>query len=201
VGASLRKDRVRLSATRDAAAGHLEIAEAVTAALETLSADLFARVTEAIETQLTAAVQDVLGQPLRVRAKREGVKRGVAALRFVIERDGEEEDILRGQGGSVANVLSVSLRLLAIKTLNADEHRPFLVLDEQDCWLRPDLIDRFARLISDAGRVLGVQTLVISHHQRSAFERYADRIYQFVPSPSGVQVRDVTPKPHSADGE
>ena len=102
-------------------------------------------------------------------------------MRFWIERDGAEEDIMKGQGGSVANLLSVGLRMFALTTLDEQQHQRFLVLDEQDCWIRPDLVPRLVKIVHEAGKALGFQTLMISHHEVSSFIEYADRIYQFTP--------------------
>lgn len=161
----------------------------VEAALKTLSDQMFGQVVEALESTLTLALQEVLEQPLRFKVER-SYKRSVATLDFHIERDGKPEDILRGQGGSVANVLSVGLRLLALTRLDSGVHRRFLVLDEQDCWLRPDLVPRFVRIVHDAADALGFQVLMISHHEVAAFRQYADRIYQFTPTPEGVRVSE-----------
>ena len=77
------------------------------------------------------------------------------------------------------------VQLLA--TLEEQRHRRFLVLDEQDCWLRPDLVPRLVKVVHDAGRALGFQVLMISHHDLAAFESYADRIYRLTPTPEGVR--------------
>ena len=103
-------------------------------------------------------------------------------------RGGNREDVLRGQGGSVTNILSVGLRMFALTTLDEKSHRRFLVLDEQDCWLRPDLVPRLIKIVRDAGKALGFQVIVISHHDTAAFERYADRIYRFAPKDGSVEV-------------
>jgi len=112
-----------------------------------------------------------------MRAKAD-YKRGAAVVEFSIEREGNSEDIMRGQGGSVANILSVGLRMFALSTLDETDHRRFLVLDEQDCWLRPDIVPRLVKIVHEAAHGLGFQVLMISHHDIALFERYADRIYQ-----------------------
>lgn len=162
----------------------------VEAALKALSDQMFGQVVETLESTLTMALQEVLEQPLLLKVDR-SYKRGVVTLDFHIEREGQAEDILRGQGGSVANVLSVGLRLLALTRLDSRVHRRFLVLDEQDCWLRPDLVPRFVRIVHDAAEALGFQVLMISHHDVAAFRQFADRIYQLTPSPQGVRVAEL----------
>jgi hypothetical protein len=178
---------------------YLGIADAVTEALETLNQRLFRELLELVEEKLTIALQEVLDQPVSFHA-RVGFKRNAAAVEFWIERDGNEEDVYHGQGGSVANVLSVGLRMFALTTQDESEHRRFLVLDEQDCWLRPDLVPTLVKIVHDAGHALGFQVLMISHHDTAIFERYADRIYRFVPVGEGA-VRVERAGGEGADGE
>ncbi len=169
----------------------LEIADRTSVALETLSKSLFEEVLGVLETNLTRAIQEVLGQPIKFKSNAD-FKRGAAAVNFSIERDGNTEDVLRGQGGSVQNVLSVGLRMFALATLNPDQHRQFLVLDEQDCWLRPELVPRLVNIVHRAARELGFQVLMISHHDVGLFEKYADKIYRLSPKNATVEVDVMT---------
>jgi len=198
-----RDDRVRQSqrlANRfDELHQYLGVADKVTAALEQLNQQLFQQLLGIVQEKLTLALQEILEQPIQFKAVAD-FKRGGATVEFTIERDGNPEDIIRGQGGSVANVLSVGLRMFALTTLDETRHRRFLVLDEQDCWLRPDLVPRLVKMVHDAGQALGFQVLMISHHDVSIFERYADRIYEFVPDGKGaVDVRLVESQPAEMD--
>jgi hypothetical protein len=178
---------------------YLGIIESVTAALEQLSDQLFKQLLSVVEDKLTIALQEILEQPIKFHATPEFKRKG-ATVEFSIERDGNREDVLRGTGGSVANILSVGLRLFALTTLDEQRHRRFLVLDEQDCWLRPDLVPRLVKIVHDAGHALGFQVLMISHHDVATFERYADRIYEFIPRGSdGVEVREIAAQPPEPD--
>ena len=156
---------------------YLAISESVSDALELLSEKLFQETLATIQDKLSIALQEILEQPIRLVATASWKNRA-AAVDFHIERDGHAEDIMKGQGGSVANILSIGLRMFALTNLDPNEHRPFLVFDEQDCWLRPDLVPALVRIIRDASRALGFQVLMISHHDREVFEQYADRIYR-----------------------
>ena len=158
----------------------LEVAERTTTALELLSKSLFEKVLGVLEENLTRAIQEVLGQPIEFKSNAD-FKRGAAAVNFSIQRDGNSEDVLRGQGGSVQNVLSVGLRMFALATLDPNEHRPFLVLDEQDCWLRPELVPKLVNIVHRAAKDLDFQVLMISHHDVALFEKYADKIYRLSP--------------------
>ena len=178
---------------------YLGVATDVTAALEQLNETLFRQTLSAVEEKLTIALQEILEQPIRLRADAD-FKRGGATVDFYIERDSNREHILRGQGGSVANVLSVGLRMFALATLDEAEHRRFLVLDEQDCWLKPELVPRLVKMVHDAGRALGFQVLMISHHDPEPFHRYADRMYRLVPGgEDGVSVERLDVAPHAED--
>jgi hypothetical protein len=198
--AALGRARDELAARRQQIGRYLAISEPVEDALDKLSEKLFGQIISAIEAKLTEALREVLEQPITLKVDREW-KRGGVTMSIHVERDGQREDIVRGQGGSVANVLSVGLRLLALMTLDRGKHRRFLVLDEQDCWLRPDLVPRLVKIVYEVGRHLGFQVLMITHHDPAPFEQFADRIYRFVPTPTGVQVRLSRTPPLTADRE
>ena len=170
----------------------MDIADQVTTALDTLSHDLFERELRDIESTLTKALQEVLEQPIQFKSKAE-FRRDAAHVDFSIERNGNTEDIMKGQGGSVANIVSVGLRMFAVTRLDQNRHRRFLVLDEQDCWLHPDLVPRLVRIVHKAGTALGFQVLMVSHHNVGNFLRYADRVYQLSPDTGdGVGVTQIT---------
>jgi hypothetical protein len=138
-----------------------------------------------LEEKLTAMLQEVLAQPIQLKASTE-FRYGSMNVDFWIERDGNKIDIMDGTGGSVANVLSVGLRLYALATLDPATHGPFLVLDEQDCWLRPDFVPRLVKIVHAAGQALGFQVLMISHHDPAIFSEYSQRIYNLEPRSDGT---------------
>jgi predicted ATPase len=151
--------------------------------LEELSKALFGKILDDVEANLTLAIREILGQDRVVFTERE-VKSNRLQIHFQIRNQGNEEeieDILTGQGGSVCNILSVGLRLIALSQLPDERHRRFLVLDEQDCWIRPALIPRFMKLINEIAEKLSLQLLVISHHPLDLFAGAADRIFELKP--------------------
>jgi len=184
----------RLEGELHATRGFLALAPLAAERLEALSRDLFGEILDEIEAGMTQAIREILGQERRVASVRD-VQRGRLAVAFHIEQDGCEEDILAGQGGSVANILSVSLRLLALSQLDPGHHRPFLVLDEQDCWLKPQLVPRFMGVIRAVAEKLGLQVLVISHHPLDLFAAEARRIFELTPSAAGAVVRALKEEP------
>ena len=127
--------RGKLAGVRD----FLVLAPKARDTLEELSTALFGKILDEVEANLTHAIREILGQDRVVVTERE-VKSNRLQIHFQIRNQGNEEeleDIMAGQGGSVCNILSVGLRLIALSQLPVENHRPFLVLDEQDCWLRP----------------------------------------------------------------
>jgi DNA repair exonuclease SbcCD ATPase subunit len=189
----------RLEENRRTLAGidaFLESQPKVAERLEALCRDLFGEILDEVERNLSYALNEVLGQDLRVVSSRD-VQRGKVTISFGIEREGQPEDILTGQGGSVCNIISVGLRLIALSQLNEKEHRRFLVLDEQDCWIRPDLVPRLMAIIHSIARKLDFQVLVISHHEVNQFREYADRIYRIQPEAAkgaGARVEVLEPE-------
>ncbi|WP_286182004.1 hypothetical protein [Desulfovibrio sp. Huiquan2017] len=164
--------------------GFLDLAPRASDTLEELSTALFGRILDEVEANLTHAIREILGQDRVVVTERE-VKNNRLQIHFLIRNQGREdeiEDIMSGQGGSVCNILSVGLRLIALSQLPEASHRPFLVLDEQDCWLKPGLIPKLMKLIQEIAARLELQLLVISHHPLDLFAGSADRIYELNPN-------------------
>lgn len=172
----------------------LAIAPKAKDTLEELSTALFGKILDEVEANLTHAIREILGQDRVVSTLRE-VKSNRLQIHFQIQNQGKKdeiEDIMTGQGGSVCNILSVGLRLIALSQLPEEQHRPFLVLDEQDCWLKPALIPKFMKLINEIAARLGLQLLVISHHPLDLFANAADRIYELQPDKeSGARIKRV----------
>lgn len=179
---------------------HMEIASEVSDALQHLGKELFEEVLGLMEEKLSKAIEEVLDQPIRFKSEA-AFKSGAAHVSFSVERDGNKEDVQRGQGGSVQNILSVGLRMFALANLDESEHRRFLVLDEQDCWLRPELVPRLVRIVHQAARELEFQVIMISHHDIGLFEKYADKVYRLAPDREGIQIGEVNPQPVEGDAE
>lgn len=91
------------------------------------------------------------------------------ALRIESLNEGCRENIFEGNGGSIANIVSTGLRLIALSRL---EHRKFIILDEPDCWLKPSHVPTFAKIIGDISAQLNIQTIIISHHSWEYFKDY-----------------------------
>lgn len=97
------------------------------------------------------------------------ISRGLPALKIEASNNGNRESILEGNGGSIANIVSTGLRLIALSRMS---NRKFIMLDEPDCWLKPDHIPLFARIIGEISKKLNIQTVIISHHHWKYFKDY-----------------------------
>lgn len=177
---------------------YLSIGDEVTLALKNLSDELFQKLVGTLESQISLALQDVIDHPIRFKAIPKNLRKATV-LEFAIERNGNLEDARRAQGGSVHNVLSVGLRLFALASLNSS-HRGFLVLDEQDCWLRPQLVPKLVEIVYRTAQELGFQVIMISHHDIRLFADNADKIYQLEPRLGTVQAVERSPEAVKIDG-
>ena len=158
----------------------LDLAPRAEARIRELTTALFGEILDDVEANLSHALQEILGQQRTVQSRRE-IKGGRLHVSLYVQSPEGDEDILVGQGGSVCNILSVGLRLIALSRLDAGRHRSFLVLDEQDCWLKPELVPVFMKLIARIAEKLELQVLVISHHPVDLFAVHAKRIYELRP--------------------
>lgn len=141
------------------------------------------------ERLLTSIVEDVLPGTVGVKLNL-GIFRGSPALDILADRNGHPEDILRGNGGALTNVISAGLRFIAVVR---GAKRKFIVLDEPECWVKPDRVAAFVAVIDQMSREIGVQTLMISHHDRSLFEAAGCHMVEIVGNPDdGVEARPHT---------
>ena len=166
-----RRDAIRMRVeelTREIelAKGRLAVRDEVEAFIEAVHGSASRRSLQAFETLLTALVQEVLPgeKPVALDLSTE---RGLASLDICVRRpDGSLEDVLEDNGGALTNVIGMALRLIAV--VKADVAR-FLALDEADCWIAPDRVSSFYRVLEDGAARLGVQCLAVSHHDLSQF--------------------------------
>ncbi|MFZ4575483.1 MAG: DNA repair protein [Phycisphaerales bacterium] len=191
------RDHAELAAVK----GRIDLYPKVAAALQVLSEKLFRELLDTLEQKLTIALQEVLGQPLTFHAEAAADQKSGVTVELKLKLAGKDVSIMDGSGGSVANVLSVGLRMFALASLDPAKHARVLIMDEPDCWLRPDLVPRLAKIIADASRALGFQVILISHHEIGIFRQYADRIIRLEPGPEGVRVEHIDPRESPDAGE
>jgi len=163
---ALRSRRDELTREIELAKGRLAVKDEVEAFIEAVHGSASRRSLSAFETLLTALVQEVLPgeKPVALDLSTE---RGLASLDICVRRtDGTLEDVLEDNGGALTNVIGMALRLIAV--VKADVAR-FLALDEADCWIAPERVSSFYKVLEDGAARLGVQCLAVSHHDLSQF--------------------------------
>jgi DNA repair exonuclease SbcCD ATPase subunit len=182
---ALRERAEALTGEVELAKGRLAAKADVEAFIEAVHGSASRRNLAAFETLLTALVQEVLPGEKNV-ALDLSTERGLAALDICVRRpDGTLEDVLEDNGGALTNVIGMALRLIAV--VKADVAR-FLALDEADCWIAPDRVPAFYKVLEDGAARLNVQCLAVSHHDLSAFAG-AFHIARIVGEPErGVEV-------------
>lgn len=127
---------------------------------------------------LTAIVLDVMDdqdQHIELEASMSSRNRPEVMISSV--KKGVKEDIVRNRGGSINNLVSAGLRIIA---LALSGNRRFVMLDEADCWLRGDLIPKFAQVLGRLSAEMGIQCVYISHHDPDIFRDHGNvvELYQ-----------------------
>jgi AAA domain len=164
---ALRRRAAALTGEVELAKGRLALKGEVEAFIEAAHHSASRRNLAAFETLLTALVQEVLPgeKPVSLDLSTE---RGLPSLDVNLVRpDGSLEDVLEDNGGALTNVIGMALRLIAVVKAGAGR---FLALDEADCWIAPERVPAFYRVLEDGAARLGVQCLAVSHHDLSQFE-------------------------------
>lgn len=188
--ARMDKDIADLRREVGLAKARLALKDDATAVLETVRDRMHQRAVGSYEALLTRLLRETLPeQSLDARIKVElSTKRGVSSISFLLERAaGECESVFSGNGGALTNIVSAGLRLIALYKAR-HTLRPFLVLDEPDCWLAPERIPAFYGVISQAARELGLQVLVITHHDPGILTQMDATFVRLLQAQHGISV-------------
>lgn len=170
--------------TRDvgAAKGRLLIKREVEQFIDEIQSEAGRRRIGSFETLLSALVTEVLPdeKPIALTLSTE---RGMPALDISSRHpSGKLEDVLNDQGGALTNVVVMGLRLIAVMKSGLAR---FVALDEPDCWVAPERVPSFFRVLQDAATRLGLQCLAVSHHDLQKFDPTGARISRIVGVPKG----------------
>lgn len=181
-----------LTRTVGLAKGRVALKGEVQAFLDQIQEEHSRRNVESFEKLLSALADEVIPgiDPIRLDLSTE---RGLPALDITVQRPGgEKSDVYEDQGGALTNVVGAGLRLVAVVKSNL---RRFVVLDEADCWIKPDRVPVFYKVMEDAANRLGIQCLAISHHDVSTFESNI-RVAEIQGRPeTGVKLSNPVPEP------
>ena len=125
------------------------------------------------EKLLTALIEDTLDNNRKIKMNL-AIERGMPALEIYSEKEeGKLEDIYSSNGGSINNIVSVGLRAIS---LIRSKKRRLLILDESDCWLKGDYIPKFGAVIQQLSERLGIQIVMISHHNEEYFSDIRNKL-------------------------
>lgn len=119
------------------------------------------------------------------------IKKSLPALSIALKQNNYLIDAQNAVGGSVTNILSAGLRFIALARSN---HRPFIILDEPDCWLNPNKVSKFTGVLVDLAEDIHMQTILISHHDIKLLDR-VDHILHIYKTPSGISSQYLTDEP------
>lgn len=144
-----------------AAKGRMSLTDEMSAVFEALQTMAHERSVGSLEALLTAILEDVL--PGEGVAKLiTGYKANNPHLDILLAKGENLEDILEGNGGAMANTISIALRYAALVRTN---NRRVMVLDEADCWVKPSRVPALASTIAQVSAQGQIQTMFITHHE------------------------------------
>lgn len=156
-----------------------------------LQTRLHSRTVGIYQDSLTALVHDVLPEPVDIHLDL-GTFRDQAALTIAVDRNGNIEDILDGNGGALTNIVGAGLRFMAMVK---SQNRRFIALDEAECWVSEDRVPYFVAVIEQLASQIGIQTLMISHWPRQFFEKHAYIVGLEGTPENGVSFKSLSGKP------
>lgn len=142
------------------AKGRLGLADEMAAVFDALQNRALLRSVGAFEKLLTAIMHDVVPNVSDSTIKLiPEYKAGTTWLEVMLARPEGLEDLYDANGGAMTNVASVGLRYAALSRTN---NRPFMVLDEPDCWLKPSYVPEFVNVVAQVSKRF--QTIYITHN-------------------------------------
>jgi DNA repair exonuclease SbcCD ATPase subunit len=141
------------------------LSEEMTRLFEAMQTRAHSRSVGSFEALLSAVLEDVLPGQGRVHLELSS-SNNAPNLDIYIDNEGNLEDVLECNGGAVTNVVCTGLRYAA---LSRTKNRRLMVLDEPDCWMKPEHIPDFMRVVAEVSNTTKSQTLLISHHETPYF--------------------------------
>lgn len=171
------------------AKGRIALAPEVASVFEGLQTLAHERSVGSLEELLTAVLQDVLPGEGAIRLL-PSYKANTTHLDIALEKHGHLEDLVDGNGGAVTNVVCAGLRFAA---LSRTGNRPLMVLDEPDCWLKPERVPAFVQTVSQVSLQGGFQTFFITHHDPAFFEGKFNLV-RFTADGDGVRATALSPQ-------
>jgi DNA repair exonuclease SbcCD ATPase subunit len=101
------------------------------------------------------------------------IKRGKTEACISFSKDGSKVDPMIGSGGGVVDVAAFALRLAAWSLSTTDN---VMILDEPGKWISKDLIPKFAVIVKNLSKRLGLQFLIVTHIKE--LTENADKVFE-----------------------
>lgn len=187
----------RLVAEVSEAKARNDLGEEVARIFDALQKRAHERSVGAFERLLSAILRDVMPEEGAVRLL-PTFKNNTTWLDVALEKSGKLEDLVDGNGGAVTNVVCAGLRFAA---LSRTRNRRLMVLDEPDCWLKPERVPAFVRVIAQVSEQTKTQTFFITHHDPSYFEGNVNVVRFFADEHGKVSAQALAPVLHQWESD
>jgi hypothetical protein len=171
------------------AKGRNDLADEVGRVFDALQLRANQRSVGGFEQLLSAVLNDVLPEEGQVRLLTQ-YKNNSTYLDIALEKNGGLEDIVDGNGGAVTNVVCAGLRFAA---LSRTGNRRLMVLDEPDCWLKPERVPAFVNVIAQVSRDMQAQSFFITHHDPAMLEGRVNLVRFFADDTGKVHAQALAP--------
>ncbi len=167
---STNADRMRVNGEQ------LETCKGALVFLETLANSRRSTIKTKIESVLTEAIKMIYGEQYHVELVY-SVKNNRSHMDIEVVKKtplGIVQRTMEGFGGGISDCLSVPLRLLVL--LGSKQSDKVCILDEAYKHVDVDRVENVANFIKNIAKKLGVQIILLSHHE--AMVSVADSVFQ-----------------------
>lgn len=171
VAATLAEAEARVEANHDEA----ELLRTVLDRLQGMELVWQRKFQKSTETIVSEGLSHVFGEELQLKIK-PSTKADMSAVEFVLIKDGQEEDVMAGQGGGYIGIIAFLLRVLLIMA-SRPLLRLVLILDEPFAHLSVEFRQPLAEMAAALIDRLGFQLLMVT--QEPEYVDAADVAYRF----------------------
>ena len=172
ISRSLEEARDRVVAAGDDA----ELLDTVLGLLQDMEGAWQKKFQESVEHIISDGLSVVFGEPLVVRIT-PTIKSDMSSVTFtLIREDGNEEDIMEGQGGGYIAVIAFLMRI--VLTMAAEPRmRRIIIMDEPFAWVSQEFRTSLGEMLEAVRARLDFQYIMVTHdlHEYAAF---ADVVYR-----------------------
>lgn len=93
---------------------------------------------------------------------------------FVMDQDGNKQDIVYGNGGGLVDIISFALRI-SLYSLKSGKKNNTIILDEPFRFLSKDLHNKAGEILQELSEKLHIQFIIVTHED--SIVDYADRVF------------------------